>query len=190
MRVDQKNVSNIDGTLLKHLFPFQSVSNPGTPKHSGLRNEICVIFFQRDSSNNVFSNLSEAMLRHLEGVKVAVRPYYSIYTAEDMRNMPHVRLYVIIVDLETRGAFLNGTDKDLVMMTIKHAKSLSKIFSCLYLYLRTYVLHGPISCCNQLLQLCTARIAWSDLVLRSASNFGVYVRGYEMLTNENQTTLW
>ena len=67
------------------------------------------------------------MLRHLEGARVAVRPYYSVFSTEDMRNVPHVRLYVIIVDLETRGAFLNGTDKDLIMMTIKHARSLGKI---------------------------------------------------------------
>ena len=77
----------------------------------------------------MFSKLSDAMLRHLEGARVAVRPYYSVFSAEDMRNVPHVRLYVIIVDLETRGAFLNGTDKDLVMMTIKHAKSLGKKYS-------------------------------------------------------------
>ena len=75
----------------------------------------------------MFANLSEAMLRHLEGVKVAVKPYYSIFTSDDMRNMPRVRLYVIIVDLETRGAFLNGMDKDLIMLTIKHAKSVGKM---------------------------------------------------------------
>ena len=91
-----------------------------------MRNEVCVIFFQRDSSSSVFSKLSEAMLRHLEGARVAVRPYYSVFSTEDVRNMPLVRLYVVIVDLETRGAFLNGTEKDLVMMTIKHARSVGK----------------------------------------------------------------
>ena len=108
------------------LLQFQNSSNPGTPKHCSVRNELCVIFFQRDSSDSMFANLSEAMLRHLDGVKVAVKPYYSIYTSDDMRNMPLVRLYVIIVDLETRGAFLNGMDKDLIMLTIKHAKSVGK----------------------------------------------------------------
>lgn len=74
------------------------------------------------------------MLRHLEGGKVAVKPYYSVFSIEDICNMPHVRLYVIIVDLETRGAFLNGTEKDLIMMTIKHAKSLGKNFKFLILF--------------------------------------------------------
>ena len=57
-------------------------------------------------------------------------------------------------------------------------------------------LRGPAKTKNQLMQLCTARTAWSDSVIRSDSViklvFGKCTthRGYEMLTNGNQTTVW
>ena len=89
-----------------------------------LRNEICIIFTQRDCSNSLFSSLYEAMVRHLDGVKVAVKPFYTVFSNEDLRSMPHVRLYVIMIDLETRGTYINGSEKDMIMLTVKHTKSI------------------------------------------------------------------
>lgn len=108
---------------------LQSSSNPGTPKHSsGLRNETCVVCFQRDNTNSLISKLTDAMLRHLEGVKLTVKPFYAVFSMDDLRNMPHVKLYVIVVDLESRGLFLNGSEKDLVLMAIKFTKSIGGLY--------------------------------------------------------------
>ncbi|XP_045197669.2 uncharacterized protein LOC123552241 [Mercenaria mercenaria] len=100
-------------------------SNQGTPKHMvGLRNEVCVICFQRDSADSLILKLTEAMFRHLEGLKVTMKPFYAIFSMEDLRNIPHVKLYVILVDLESRGLYINGCEKDLVFTTVKYTKSI------------------------------------------------------------------
>lgn len=91
---------------------------------AGLRNEVCVICFQRDSADNIILKLTEAMFRHLEGFKVTMKPFYAIFSMEDLKNLPHVRLYVIMVDLESRGLYINGCEKDLVFTAVKYTKSL------------------------------------------------------------------
>ena len=62
-------------------------------------------------------------MRHLEGVRLAVKPFYAVFSMDDVRSIPHVKLYVIIVDMESRGLFINGSEKDLVLMTVKYTKS-------------------------------------------------------------------
>lgn len=62
-------------------------------------------------------------MRHLEGVKISAKPFYAIFTMEDLRGLPHVRLYVVIIDLESRGLYINGSEKDLVVTTLKYTKS-------------------------------------------------------------------
>ncbi|XP_060594049.1 uncharacterized protein LOC132748450 [Ruditapes philippinarum] len=110
--------------IIFHLL-ISTSSNPGTPKHMvGLRNEVCVICFQRECADSLILKLTEAMFRHLEGFKVTMKPFYAIFSMEDLRSMPHVKLYVIMVDLESRGLYINGCEKDLVFTTIKYTKSL------------------------------------------------------------------
>ncbi|KAL4233012.1 hypothetical protein ACF0H5_007698 [Mactra antiquata] len=113
---------------LKNLIPRtnlkRNASNPGTPKHSlSIKNEACVVCFQRDSANSLIMKLTDAMMRHLEGVKISTKPFYAIFSMEDLRGLPHVRLYVVIIDLESRGLYINGSEKDLVVTTLKYTKS-------------------------------------------------------------------
>jgi hypothetical protein len=107
---------------------------------AGLRNEVCVICFQRECADSLILKLTEAMFRHLEGFKVTMKPFYAIFSMEDLRSMPHVKLYVIMVDLESRGLYINGCEKDLVFTTIKYTKSLGGM--CLhlhFLFLHTFI---------------------------------------------------
>lgn len=53
-----------------------------------------------------------------------MKPFYTVFTMDDLRSIPHVKLYVIIVDLEARGQFINGCEKDLVLMAVKYTKSI------------------------------------------------------------------
>ncbi|WAR08931.1 hypothetical protein MAR_018889 [Mya arenaria] len=124
-----ESVSQVQTHLSKFMNkakPERKVSsNPGTPKHSlGLRNEMCVICFQRDNTNGLISKLMDSMLRHLEGVKLSAKPFYAVFAVDDIRTMPHVKLYVVLVDLETRGLYINGSEKDLVLMALKFIKSI------------------------------------------------------------------
>lgn len=64
------------------------------------------------------------MMRHLEGVKLTVKPFFTVFSAEDIRIIPHVKLYVIVVDLESRGVSINCQEKDLVLMAVKHINSI------------------------------------------------------------------
>ena len=103
---------------------FQSSSTPGTPKHgSGLKNEVCLVCFQKENANGLVSKLTESMVRHLEGIRLSFKPFYSIYGVEDIRLLPPVKLFVVVVDLESRGFFINGSERDLVLMTVKCIKS-------------------------------------------------------------------
>ncbi|KAH3746586.1 uncharacterized protein LOC127848537 [Dreissena polymorpha] len=103
----------------------KSSSNPGTPKHSSsLLNEVCMVCFQPENTNGIIAKLTNAMLRHLEGFRVSLRPFYGVLSFDDIRDMPHVRLYVIIVDAESRGLFLNCSDKDLLVECVNRSNTI------------------------------------------------------------------
>ena len=109
-----------------YLF-FQNSSRPSTPKHgAALRNEICLITLQ---TNNGYHNIFDAMLRHLDGVKHAVKPHLGLFSADDLKNMPIVRLYVLIVDVDTQPTYCSGSDSDLLAASIKFIRSIRSNYS-------------------------------------------------------------
>ncbi|XP_041352186.1 uncharacterized protein LOC121370785 isoform X2 [Gigantopelta aegis] len=107
---------------------ISSVSKNGvnySPKHGiSLRPELCVILFKRD--NNISSTLVDGIIKHLDDGKMAERPHYTIEGSETLRQIPRVKLYLVISEMEEKcgHSFLRPQDVELHTSAIRFMKSL------------------------------------------------------------------
>ncbi|XP_041352185.1 uncharacterized protein LOC121370785 isoform X1 [Gigantopelta aegis] len=96
-----------------------------SPKHGiSLRPELCVILFKRD--NNISSTLVDGIIKHLDDGKMAERPHYTIEGSETLRQIPRVKLYLVISEMEEKcgHSFLRPQDVELHTSAIRFMKSL------------------------------------------------------------------
>ncbi|KAL8611370.1 hypothetical protein ACOMHN_014425 [Nucella lapillus] len=95
-----------------------------SPKHGlFLKSELCVIAFRRD--NPPLSAFVNAVVRHLDDVRVSVRPYYVIESHEHLRQSPRAKLYLVIFEMEERvSSSCRPQDADLITSTVRYIKSL------------------------------------------------------------------
>ncbi|XP_025097659.1 uncharacterized protein LOC112565971 isoform X2 [Pomacea canaliculata] len=95
-----------------------------SPKHGlFLRPELCIIAFRRD--NPALTSFVDSTLRHLDDIKVSVRPYYLVENHDHLRHCPRTRLYLVIFEMEERvGSSSRGHDSDLITSTVRYIKSL------------------------------------------------------------------
>ena len=92
-------------------------SAPSTPKHGVLRNEMCVVLFRRESSS-IYSAVVDTLLGYVPDVTLASAPYYSIESTGDLRDIPHVKLFLLICDCNV-GYSNVVTSRDLRLASIR-----------------------------------------------------------------------
>ncbi|KAK3577399.1 hypothetical protein CHS0354_032247 [Potamilus streckersoni] len=94
-----------------------------TPKHSGSpRNELCIVLVKRGSS--LYQIFLDSILKSFDDIRVVIRPYHNVTSQEDLRCLPNVRLYFVLIDAESTHNHGNGTEKDLEITTLKAVKSM------------------------------------------------------------------
>ncbi|XP_076467173.1 uncharacterized protein LOC143298242 isoform X2 [Babylonia areolata] len=100
-----------------------------SPKHGlFLKPELCVITFRKD--HTPLTSFVNATVRHLDDVRVSVRPYYVIEGHEDLRQCPRAKLYLVIFEMEERERASSGNscsyrtqDAELITATVRYVKS-------------------------------------------------------------------
>ncbi|KAL3881361.1 hypothetical protein ACJMK2_027810 [Sinanodonta woodiana] len=109
---------------LGHRLERKNSSACSTPRHSGsARNELCIVLVKRGSS--LYQTFLDSILKSFDDIRVVVRPYHNVTSQEDLRYLPNVRLYFVLIDAESTHNHGNGTDKerDLEITTVKAVKS-------------------------------------------------------------------
>nr|KAG5700251.1 hypothetical protein BaRGS_007624 [Batillaria attramentaria] len=95
-----------------------------SPKHGlFLKPELCVVAFRKD--HTALTNFIDSTLRHLDDVKLSVRPYYVIESQDHLRQCPRAKLYLVIFEMEERvSSGPRHQDSDLITSTVRYIKSL------------------------------------------------------------------
>ena len=95
-----------------------------SPKHGlFLKPELCVIAFRKDHS--ALTAFIDNTLRHLDDVKLSIRPYYVIESHDHLRQCPRAKLYLVIFEMEERvSSSPAAQDSDLITSTVRYIKSL------------------------------------------------------------------
>ena len=96
-----------------------------SPKHGiSLRPELCVVLFKRD--NNISSTLVDGIIKHLDDGRMSDRSHYTIEGSETLRQIPRVKLYLVISEMEEKcgHSFLRPQDVELHASAIRFMKSL------------------------------------------------------------------
>lgn len=104
---------------------FQNNSAPPTPKHGKMmKNELCIILFGKEI-NNLYITLVDSVLKHLDEAKIASKPHFTVESQEDLKHLPFVKLFIVIIDVEySHDSYKRHEEKDLHHNTLKTVKSL------------------------------------------------------------------
>lgn len=89
-----------------------------------MKNELCIILFRKDN-NNLYISLVDSALKHLDDAKVASKPHFIVENPDDLKHLPFVKLFVIIIDVEySSDSCKRHEERDLHHNTLKTVKSL------------------------------------------------------------------
>ena len=111
----------------KYHFTFFQNGVSFSPKHGlFLKPELCIVAFRRD--HTPLTSFISSTLRHLDDVRISVRPYYVVESHEHLRQVPRAKLYLVVFEIEERVSS-SGQDSDLITSTVRYIKSLGGKYS-------------------------------------------------------------
>lgn len=69
-----------------------------SPKHGiSLRNEVCVVIFKKENEN-IYITLVESLVKQMDNVRLAVRPYIAVEGPDTLRHLPYCKLFLVFAD--------------------------------------------------------------------------------------------
>ncbi|GAB1598907.1 uncharacterized protein LOC115232463 [Argonauta hians] len=69
-----------------------------SPKHGiSLRNEVCVIMFKKESEN-IYSTLMDSLIKQLDNVRLAVRPFLAVEGQDCLRHLPYCKIFLVFAE--------------------------------------------------------------------------------------------
>lgn len=69
-----------------------------SPKHGiSLRNEVCVIMFKKESEN-IYATLMETLVKQLDNIRLAVRPFMAVEGQDSLRHLPYSKIFLVFAE--------------------------------------------------------------------------------------------